>query len=674
MTYIDTKRMTSQMVPGRPIGDAKTLETRGVSFAVNPDGTPVETFEKGSVVYIDNNGYAVPFSDPLRDFENGAKPVPYGVVYLVDAKPPRDLTGRTPTNITPHANEVKVVVEGVVPIKMQRGQTKPHIGQMVNPYGGAMTMNSVVMTPLGICDGVETRGTNVYVAVRLTPGSGDTSNDLHSPRFVKCRATAAISKFQAVYLDGQQYVTFDADALVKVKPVSPQGNNIVFGYAWESTQDEPIGEGNWGDIQVLYFGVGYFPFVYPTNSYVQKLAAANGGKVPDSITVRVRPRNGSANDWLDFALKIIECIPYIGDLVEVGCNVYRLVKDNNATGKSVDVQPASTAKFRELMMRELGDGVFEPEVEIDGMLGVFVNPTFSAPVPITRMPLVIADEGGKSENILIREGTCYVGSYEGVREVTSADTPDGVTFYGVATEPIIEDEPRSENEPQHIRVVRDGVANVLAHSNWDPGSFIDIHGKAILPDDEEFVPHIGRAIGRVELPDGSTERLGKVDIRPFSPNQYLIVDHCKLNSTVGLWDSVFVQPVTGVAVEGYRPSQIEFADVATASAITGVTGVLTRYEANVYGSGEYQGRAVVQISGYVRCDAPDPLMSAGTTIASMDNHVVTALAPLEEPGYMNILGTLLRTDPPEDTDAHWWVVLAPRTQYYTAAAAANKKE
>lgn len=665
MTYLNPKDLNTGLKPGQPLGDAKTFETRGVPIEVNQSGFPVKNLQKGSVVYIDNNGYAVPFSTPSTDYTNDARPTPYGVVYLVDAK----TQNGTPTDITPHSNEVKVVVEGVVPVKMLADQIEPHIGQMVNPYGGAMTVtgSGPAMQPLGICDGVEKLGTDVHVAVRLTPGSGVHSNELHTPRFIKCKNADEheIAKFDAVYLTGDQ-VKYSDDYIPKVAKAEPGSNHTILGFAW-CENNAAVG----AELPVLYFGVGYFPYILASNPAVAKLTSENGGKMPSRVPLRLIRTNGPpTNIWAILAV----VLPAIGLLINTGLTIYHEVQDSKAPGKVAEVVPKETAKYRALRKAE-GDGVFD--VEPDGYLGVFVNPGINTPAPVTGHAVLLEPEGEKSKNLLIREGKCYVGSAEGVRpyDEEKGDTPESVTFYGVAAAPMSEDD--ETNLPESlIRCIRDGHANMRPYyepgwkEKWMRGRLVEISGKVIDPADEEFVPHIGKVIE--DAPTDANEEgnwLGMVDIRPFNPNQYIIVDHCKLMQVPGQDE---VGPGTTVYVlvamtSDFVKTNISFAGELAAHPVVGVRGVLVRYDENFYGTGDYYGRAVIQISGYVRCSSISAeSVTAGMLVQYMKNRTAYLLEDNESAAgkCANILGTLIRSDPTADgSNPHWWVMLAPRTQY-----------
>lgn len=692
MTYLNPKDLNTHLVPGQPIGDAKTFETRGVRIQVNPDGTPKVAFEKGDVIYVDDNGYAAPFTKPSVDYKDIARPVPYGVVYLVDVK-------TNPKDLTPHSNEVKVVVNGVVPVKMLNDsdlqdadkQTKPHVGQMVNPYGGAMRVvaSGFALQPLGICDGIEEHGGQTYVSVRLTPGSGSHSNELHTPRFVKCvnRSLDAIEKYTPVYLTGVQ-PTEQAGAPPYVKALDDtSGASLenIFGFAWPdgaAAEPEVV-------FPVLYFGVAYFPYVLKSNPAVAKLAAENGGKVPRRFPAHLTRPDGTR---LTIFIEIFQAIPAIASLVTAGIGLFRAIKDSNSAGKVTDVVEKDDAKYHELLRAE-GNGFFDTEP--DGYLGVFVNPGVNGPVPVTGKAVLLEPERDKNGNLLIREGKCYVGSAEGVRpyDETKGDTPDSVSFYGVASEPLVEDEETdpSLGEPfdsPRVRCVMEGLANLRPNAiigpiydpwKWRIGDFITIDGKPIPPADVEFVPHIGKAMEDIEFSanDGE-EKAGLIDIRPFNPNQYVSVEHCKIvtdtpTDPIPLHASVYVELVSDSDVD-YAKSNIGLAEVTADHLYTGVTGVLVRYDVDAYPeAGEYSGRAVIQISGYVRCILdPTQLLTAGMLIQYMvhvpgeefGQAVPLDYSDRETPAFVNILGTLLRTDAAADgSDPHWYVVLAPRTQY-----------
>lgn len=653
--------------PGTVLGDAKTIETRGVYIQVDAQGYPEdEDLAPGVACWIEYIG-GVPYARSYPSYSPTASEVlhnPFGIVLRVYARANKH-------QLNQNEHTVVVAVTGTVGLKFAATDTTkiPGLGDRVSPYGSSIIKETHPGMPsLGICDGTceyvdkaGNRGT--VIAVRLDP-QGDATNVGYSiPLTTTCIADEAIEKFAWVYASPEQ-PTAKVGGLLHVTKTGASNKHVV-----GITLDEATAPNK--QITVQYYGMVYVPYKFPEhNEKFAALKAANGGKLPATFRNRIVRNDGSVGAVLTTILTVGSLI---GTAVEVGGNIYRMIKGGSSPAKCYDDIRANrdVAKFQQLLAAE--NGVFEEQP--DGYQGLFVSTSLMGPATQTDAPVLLDEpERDKNGNALIREGYIYAGSSAGVTKITPQNV-NATSFYGVSAPSNTEDPEVNPPVPpndstQRIRVIRDGIANVVAVGNWEQGAYIDYLGKQIPADDEEFVPHIGKAM---EATDSG--KLGPVDIRPFNPNQYIIVDHCKLIPQLGgdfpTGTSVYV---TVAMASDVVKSNIRVAEESLTHAYTSVAGVLVRFDENFYGQGDYNGRAVIQISGYVRCNIPSVVTpTAGMLITHMFNGVAQPVVDDDptEAKYMNILGTVMWTEAIDGTHK-WWIVLAPRTQYVAPLESSKK--
>lgn len=662
MVYLKDTDFT-QMSPGVPVGDAKTLETRGVPIYVDKNGVPTNGLRSGSVVYLDMNGYAVPFTNPSMQIN----PYPYGVVWRVDAN-----TDPSVRDLTPRENQAVVVVEGVVPIVCQteKGQTTPKKGDLVNPYGGVVSMGQLPV--LGICDGTGTvtdrEGKSVtLVAVRVNTQTGSYSSPTPAGNIdVNCKRAEStnknspeIQKNSWVVLDTIQPVPTDMDQRPRVLAADTNaGNKHIYGIA----VNEPEGD----NVTVRVYGTTYVPYVLSNSPKLAALKEANGGELPSMFLNRITYSDGRVGSIFSFIIKLL---PIIGAAVDLGFKIYRMIKNKSSPAKVVDNVTTGTAKFHALLAAEGG----KFDVEPDGYMGVFVNTGLVAAPTLTEAPVLLDTE--MDGNQLIQEGRIYAGSLEGVRRITP-ENHTASSFFGVSAPYDLDDEevnPSTKNGPPRIRVIREGVANVLANGDWKQGDYINYLGQAISAEDEEFVPHIGKAMSAAQ-----NGNLGSVDIRAFNPNAYIVIDHvANRNSALSLNTMVSVKDLTlvgGGATIPRRELALAMYRHPHPGPLEGVAGVLTRFDEKFYSDGEsdYSGRAIIQVGGYVKCkyrwDAAftheSGIAPGGFVTALIDGQVIPEQISKEDK-YMDIIGHLviMNIPPSGEPVSDAWVLLNPRTVY-----------
>lgn len=642
--------------PGVVLGDAKTIETRGVYIEVDGDGYPVDKgLVPGAACWIEHvNGidYARPY--PEYDPTKQSFPNPFGIVLRVYARDPAK-----PYQLNQNENTAVVAVSGTVGLRYTADPYStvlwPRLGDRVTPYGTRIGEGTMGLPSVGICDGISgEKDNNLVIAVRLdVHGEALSSSTFGQPLIATCQADGEIAQYAWVYTSGTQPEARE-HGLVVVKAYDNAGQNKhIYGLALDAAQAG-------AELRVLYYGIGYTPYIYWQTAKLAGLDTANGGKMPTMFKNRIVRNDGTVGEVLT---TIITVGTLIGTAVEVGGSIYRMIKGGSSPAKCFDNIPSGSVRFQQLLAAE--NGVFS--VPPDGYQGLFVNTNLMGPATLTEAPVLLdTPQRDANGNILIREGHIYAGSNAGVKEIT-ADNVSGVSFYGVSAPVNTEDQevnpPVPPNDPSpevHIRVIREGIANVEAKSNWTQGAYIDLLGKQIPEDEEEFVPHIGKALETTAL-----GRFGAVDIRPFDPNQYIIVDHCKLQPIAGhnfgIGSSVYTDVSSTI---GFVHTNIYLAEADADYLYHGVTGVLTRYDPGFYGSDEYDGRAIIQISGYIKCNPTAAnTLTAGMKVQRMENH--TAYAFVSESAlageYTNILGILMKTQTADLTD-QWWVILEPRTQ------------
>lgn len=669
--YLSDKDL-ADMRPGNPIGDSKTLETRGVGIAKTEmkDGKLKQDslLKVGAVVYLNAEGKAVPFTEPKEDFAK-VRPVPYGVAWTFNVK-------EDDYDLTPHTNEVTVVVDGVVPIKMLDGQNPPKKGDLVNPYGGALNADTQDtdgytgrLTVLGVCDGVKKDGNKTLVAVRLAPSAANPYSALSIRGIQECVVpTGTIEKNQWVYLTEEVPKPGADEKRPRVAPMNEGGSNKrVYGLASEESHDKD----NIHVVNVLYYGLAYVPYIYEKNPKLAALRTANGGTLPSTFSNRITYADGRVGFGLT---AILTSLVIVGTGLDLGERIYRMFKGKSSPAKCVDDVPNGTPKFRALLAEDGGKYDIEP----DGYMGVFVDPGMVAPTTLTEAPVLLdPPELDANGNMLIHEGRIYAGSSGGgVTRITAANA-SASSFFGVSTPNYTDDEevnPPTKNGEPRIRLIREGNATVVANGDWKQGDYIDYLGRAIPADEEEFVPHIGKALDKAVGGE-----LGSVDIRPFNPNDYIVINHCNnsakdipLNTMVAVVDhtSDYMRPdwnYTKIVVcsPTRNPHPGPFA---------GVAGVLTRFDENFFSTDEYGSRAIIQVSGYLKCKYVPAYttersvgVAPGGFVTYLRDGIVTTEAPIAKAHYIDIIGQLMIPGDPDLTaDLTWdaWLLINPRTVYY----------
>lgn len=670
--YLGDKDL-ADMRPGNPIGDSKTLETRGVGIAKTEmkDGKLKQDshLKVGAVVYLNAEGKAVPFTKPEVDFAE-VRRVPYGVAWTFNVK-------EDDYDLTPHTNEVTVVVEGVVPIKMLDGQNPPKKGDLVNPYGGALNADTQDtdgytgrLTVLGVCDGVK----GDLVAVRLAPSAANPYSALSIRGIRECVSKSYIPLNQWVYLTNDQPKPEDDDLRPRVAPMSEGGSNKrVYGLVKE-VADPIAGEYK---VQVLYYGLAYVPYIYETSPKLAALRTANGGTLPSTFSNRITYADGRVGFGLT---AILTSLVIVGTGLDLGERIYRMFKGKSSPAKCVDDVPNGTPKFRTLLVAEGGKYDIEP----DGYMGVFVNPGMVAPTTLTEAPVLLdPPELDANGNMLIHEGRIYAGSSGGgVTRITAANA-SASSFFGVSTPNYTDDEevnPPTKNGEPRIRLIREGNANVVANGDWKQGDYIDYLGRAIPADEEEFVPHIGKALDKAVGGE-----LGSVDIRPFNPNNYIVINHCNNSAKdIPLNTMVALRNMTLTAHPYFRTHIIDANNTPKPhpGPLFGVAGVLTRFDENFFDDpGEYNGRAIIQVSGYLKCryDAQqqvvagltpsdnwtDDIIPPGGFVSYLYDGFIKAEPGLAKNHYIDIIGQLMIPGDPRPEDVvDAWLLINPRTVYY----------
>lgn len=660
MAYINTNDKSTRLVVGLPIGDAKSLETRGVPINDKSDTPKVAS---GSVVYVDTDGKLVPFTDPKKDFTAELKPIPYGVVWWVDeATDDHDLT--------PHKNEAIVVVDGVIPIKKHQDQLSPVIGEMVNPYGGAMRIGgSDELTALGICDAVQNEGTDTIVAVRIAPAVPTSSTNSFEYTQECVTENGTIGKYTWVYLDTTNTPkATDTDRRPKVKSIDDGGScQHVYGLCiTEPVSDQQSGKYK---ITVRFYGVEYVPYIYKDNPSLAALKSANGGVLPPTFTSTITHPDGRVGSIL---MIISSVVGIIGAAVGIGEKIYGMVKGRSTPAKCIDDVSAKTPKFYALLEAEGG----KLDVEPDGYLGLYVNTSIVSPAILSEaVPILDATEMDANGNALVREGIIYAGADDGVRHITP-ELENASSFYGVsaAYDP---DDPEAgghtSNGAPVGRLIRDGHANVLANSNWKRGAYIDHLGREIPADDEEYVPRIGRALRAT-----SKGMLGSVDIKPFNPNKYIIINYCNNNvKDIPLKTMVRVidHSIASGTITRFQTDVVDANPIgkeAHPGPLKGVAGVLTRFDANVFEAGDYSGRAIIQVGGYLKCKYDANFsVSTGYGIAPggwvcylRDGLFKNVGIDISDKQYMDIIGRMVTSSLEQRTEEatpEVWLEIQPRT-------------
>lgn len=668
----------ADMRPGNPIGDSKTLETRGVSIGVGKveEGSldKPKKLETGDVVYLDEEGKAVPFTEPKVDFAK-VRPVPYGVAWTID-------TNTDDHDLTPHKNEVRVVVDGVVPVRVQEGQTKPKKGDLVNPYGGALTDDETItgnesplpLTVLGVCDGVKDN----LVAVRLAPSAANPVAALSYKGDKECIvSTGKVEKSEWVYLTEEIPKPGAEESRPKVAAMKNGGaNKRVYGIAIEPSSMV----GGKEVVHVRYYGLAYVPYKYDKDQELAALRTANGGTLPSTFSNRITYADGRVGFGLT---AILTSLVIVGTGLDLGERIYRMFKGKSSPAKCVDDVPNGTPKFRALLVAEGGKYDIEP----DGYMGVFVNPGMVAPTTLTEAPVLLdPPELDANGNMLIHEGRIYAGSSGGgVTRITAANA-SASSFFGVSTPNYTDDEevnPPTKNDEPRIRLIREGNANVVANGDWKQGDYIDYLGRAIPADEEEFVPHIGKALDKAVGGE-----LGSVDIRPFNPNDYIVINHCNNSAKdIPLNTMVALRNMTLTAHPYFRTHIIDANNTPNPhpGPLYGVAGVLTRFDENFFDDpGEYNGRAIIQVSGYLKCryDAQqqvvagltpsdnwtDDIIPPGGFVSYLYDGFIKAEPGLAKNHYIDIIGQLMIPGDPRPEDVvDAWLLINPRTVYYAGS-------
>lgn len=590
----------STFSPGRILGDAKTLETRGVPYRVNDEGKADPKIELGDVVYLDEDGFAVPFA---RGNTTG-KHIPYGVVGNMTHV---NLDG--PQSSAP-ANTVRIVTEGVVAVEYWptsplppwvQPSNLPRKGDPVNQFGCKAEGLEPDECVIGICEGVGTdpKDTNTdVVAVRLTTGAA--ASVAYTPtlyQLVKNIQQGQTARNRnddddgtiPAYAPVRIIPSTDEDGLPLIKQWTSEAQQL-YGYA-----AEPIAPGETG--YVVIKGPIDLPYVNP-DTVKDKKALARGHRV---VWVS---RDGI--DWDKIFTFIKSAASVVGAIVDVGTKAANCKQAWNSAG----FLSKDKAGKKAILGKTTANGV-EEEPVIDGWFTVDVDPQF------VHAPMSLDYAVAEDESTTLIPGHVYGGSDSGVKEYQT--NWDGYPFAGVCT--------GLPNEEGKTPILREGAVDVIAADDWAAGDYIDYTRHSIPEAYEPYVPHIG-----VAAADTAEGELGAVHLQPWDPNEYVVLDHVTLvedddgnlplNTSVYQWG----HEIRGCPMHPVEP--VSDGNYYSIRGIlrTGIKNYITDPEE------EYPDRAIVQTGGYVRLqpgsvDPPLNWYTVGSPVRALGETWVDAIYP-----------------------------------------------
>lgn len=614
MVYI-AKDTVECLSPGAILGDSKSVETRRLPIEIGTNGQPVDTWNPGYVAYVDEDGYARPFV--IGETASYGK-IPYGVVAEVNRMP----AGTVYTNSEVY-NTVLLVVSGVVGVEYREGVGGqiPAVGDLVNQYGGKYNPQISTDVCVGVCDGVATApdGETSTPAVRVSVLRFGEAADAVYPvnptpvkRFTRAYFRNATAKGTPITYDGT-YSNPDAnDEEYPIAVMLSGQQNLRFeGYATESYEAGAI-----GDVQIS--GEIELPYFIPDTS---------SNVIEKHRIVRLGNEPNWSREWF---VQIAGVIASVGEFcalafgaISKGSQMIKTIKGyrGSSTGRLVNKRPEGQLGWviDPKTNKAVGD---DPEPVITGWVTIDINPQndFSpASLEMGKVPYSI--------NPYI--GHVYGGTDAQVKELT--DNFTGIPFFGVC----ISDELDSQNR---AAFAREGAVNVLAASAWHAGDYID-YMRAPIP--EAYEPYIAR-IG-IALTDCDAGEMGAVELNPYDPNEYIILDHVNLvEVTQQSLDTAVYQVGKNIYVCSQVPPEL-YPDGNYISML----GILRHYINNYVSDPEGNtDRAIIQVGGYawtqstaeLRNRIGCPVRSLGKDWMDVVNHGKVG----EDTGFMQ-LGTVVST-------------------------------
>lgn len=596
MTYIPDGMFS----PGSLLGDAKSMNMRTVPYETKPNGDPKwDTLGKGSVVYIDVLGRAVPY-----DRSSGKEQyvvTPYGVVWKmtkVDPKAPKCSTSE-PT--------VTIVTNGVIGVeyKEKMGWSLPPVlGQPVNEYGCLAAGVDKGEHIIGICDGVGTDPEDpnkIVIAVRLTPKGTELTegSDPYTDYVVVCNQQTQKTGVNddddgtiPAYAPVRRVMTSNPEGVPSVKRWTSEAQDF-YGYA-----AEPIPPGGTG--KVVVGGLIDLPYVLPA-TVNDKDALSRGYR-----DVWILDHTETGEPWYK---KVCTFIKDALITVEDVCNTLLLINNTkkawSSSGRVKEDKPKT--ERGKLSLTSTNE-----EPVIDGWLTVDVNPvTIHAPSSLDYA--VPADPATP-----LIPGHVYGGSNSGVREYQT--NCDGLPFFGVCTALPL----KGNTTP----FVREGAVDVVAADDWDAGDYIDYTRHSIPEAYEPFIPHIG-----VAQSDTKAGELGAVHMAPWDPNTYAVYDHVFTSADV---------PPLGVTVSLTFEYQLyQFPKDYVGKSTDEIAGILRSYvpssDANSFRN------VIVQTGGYAVVPIDPSIPIEGYEYG---NRIVTYLSDVRTEGDVTIPGWITYHYPP----------------------------
>lgn len=569
MVYI-AKDTVECLSPGAILGDTKSIETRRLPIEISQStGKPVDAWSMGLVVYVDENGYAKPFTSTTTG------EVPYGVVAEINIMPANTVVY---TNSEAY-NTVLVVVSGVIGVAFTGADGAPlaAVGDLVNQFGGKYRPGTqdVPTTDVcvGVCDGVAyaSDGSNPTPAVRIAILRFGEAVDAAYPYApaptptttnVRAYFSADTSKGAPLAFGGSHTESNGVEYPTAVQ-ITPEQCLRFEGFAADS-----YAAGTIGDVQVS--GEIELPYFIPDGSNgLTKPRIARLMDDPNDVTwfIQTCKALGSVGEFLSVVF----------GAVSKGTQMVKAIREfrGSITGRNKGTRQAGNQLgwvIDPTTNKPVGD---DPEPVITGWVTIDIDPQNDlAPASL--------EQGFVPYSADPSVGHIYGGTDAYVEEIT--DNFSGIPFFGVCVS--------EELDSSHKAVfAREGVVNVKAASSWHAGDYIDYMRNPIPDMYEPYIARVG-----IALTDCEAGAMGAVELNPYDPNEYIVLDHITL---VNVSPSSINSTVYQIGQEIHVCSQIPSPLYPDGNYIS-IRGILRHYDKNyIYDPGGHPDRAIIQVGGYV---------------------------------------------------------------------------
>lgn len=559
MVYI-AKDTVESLDPGAILGDSKSVETRQLPIEIDPETDDTKyNWQRGEVVFIDENGYAAPF------LETTTGKVPYGVVAKINVIHPTEREKAIHTN-SPDSNTVLVVVSGVVGVTYDDalGGEKPSVGDLVNQFGGKYRPNTTTSTPndvcVGVCDGVaESTDFRTTTAVRVAVlpfGAAPTPGETVS---VFCPVDSL--KYEPVYYNGIHANTANGEKYPIAVQITPEQCQRFEGFMTDSYEAGTIGKVQIsGEIELPYYIPDASSNVVESSRIVRLLDNPN-----ESIFVRTCHTIATVGQFVSLVF----------GAVSKGSEMVKTIREYRgiATGRASNLRSVNN-QLGWVIDPETNKPIGDPEPVITGWITVDVNPQNDLSPASIELGIVPATETAAV-------GHVYGGTDDKVEEFT--DNFTGIPFFGVCVSAELDD-------LRKAAFAREGNVNVLAASSWQAGDYIDYMRNPIPEPYEPYVARIG-----IALTDCAAGEMGAVELNPHDPNEYIILDHVKL---VDVSHASVDTAVYQVGKNIYVCSQVPPIMYPDGNYIS-IRGILRHYKKDyISDPAGNNDRAIIQVGGY----------------------------------------------------------------------------